>query len=209
MEELDFGVDIEEAGFGADYAAEQLRRSRHPLRRVIRRFYLDNILRDVRGPTIDLGCGAGQLLARLPHGSIGLELNKHLIAALQAEGLDARHYDPGSDDYAFTAMKRGFYRTMVLSHVLEHFDDVPTVMRKICSGCRTLDVERIVIVVPGIKGYRTDRTHRTFVTKSFIAAHELTECEGYRLSRTSCFPGNMESLGNKITYHETKLLYVR
>jgi len=198
-----------EVDFGADYAAEQLRRSKHPVRRIIKKFYLDNILRDVRGPTIDLGCGAGQLLARLPPRSIGLELNRHLIAALQAEGLNALHYDPASDDYAFAAMKRGFYQTMVLSHVLEHFDDVPTVMRKICSGCRTLGVERLVIVVPGIKGYKTDRTHRTFVTKSVIDAHALTECEGYKLSKTSYFPGNMESLGEKITYHETKLLYLQ
>ena len=35
--------------FDKDYAAEQLRRSRHPLRKIIKRFYLDNILRDVRG----------------------------------------------------------------------------------------------------------------------------------------------------------------
>ena len=48
--------------FGSAYAAEQLRRSRHPLRRLIKKFYLDRVLGEVGDrPTIDFGCGAGQL----------------------------------------------------------------------------------------------------------------------------------------------------
>jgi hypothetical protein len=54
------------AEFDKNYAAEQLRRRRHPLRRLVKRHYLNNILSEVRGPTIDFGCGAGQLLARFP-----------------------------------------------------------------------------------------------------------------------------------------------
>ena len=67
--------------FGSAYANEQLRRSRHPLRRLIKKFYLDRVLRELRGPTIDFGCGAGQLLARLPADSVGLEVNPHLVQA--------------------------------------------------------------------------------------------------------------------------------
>jgi len=38
--------------FGSAYAAEQLRRSRHPLRRLIKKFYLDRVLGEVEaGPS--------------------------------------------------------------------------------------------------------------------------------------------------------------
>ena len=71
----------EAAGFDAGYAGEQLRRSKQPLRKVVKGFYLRSVLSLLNGPTIDYGCGAGQLLALLPAGSLGLEVNPHLIAA--------------------------------------------------------------------------------------------------------------------------------
>ena len=74
--------------FDRHYAAEQLRRSRHPIRRFVKGFYLRNILRDVRGSAIDFGCGADQLLERLPPGSAGLEVNKYLIEELRRSGFD-------------------------------------------------------------------------------------------------------------------------
>ncbi|MEO8407474.1 MAG: hypothetical protein ABI476_03505, partial [Oxalobacteraceae bacterium] len=77
----------------------QLRRSRHPLRKSIKFFYLKNILRDVVGKTIDFGCGAGQLLTGLPAGSVGLEVNPHLVDALRKAGLNAQRYDPEDDFY--------------------------------------------------------------------------------------------------------------
>ena len=47
--------------FDRSYAAERLRRSRHPLRRLINSFYLRNVLADVRGATIDFGYGGCRL----------------------------------------------------------------------------------------------------------------------------------------------------
>ncbi|MGH9809968.1 MAG: hypothetical protein ACRD9W_22420, partial [Terriglobia bacterium] len=101
--------------FDQAYAAEQLRRSRHPLRKIIKRFYLENILRDVQGATIDFGCGAGQLLARLPFGSLGLEVNPHLVAALREAGLNVRQYEPAVDRLSLHEIPVGYYRTLVLA----------------------------------------------------------------------------------------------
>ena len=54
------GVVSSAAEFDRHYAAEQVRRSRHPLRRIVKGFYLREVLRDVVGPSIDFGCGASQ-----------------------------------------------------------------------------------------------------------------------------------------------------
>ena len=201
------GQGLPRNDFGADYAAEQLRRASHPFRRRIRKFYLDNILRDVRGPTIDFGCGAGQLLSRLPKGSLGLELNPHLVSMLQASGLNAMQYDSEADGFAFKGLAQNHYQTFVVSHVLEHFEDVPQIMKRMFRGCFELGVKRIVAVVPGIKGYLSDATHRTFVTEGFIAYHGLKQIEDFRLTHTSYFPGNVRKFGEAFTFHELKLVY--
>ena len=74
--------------FDQAYADEQIRRRSSPARRLVKARYLDNLTRRFTGPTIDLGCGAGQLLERLPKGSVGLEINDALIAYLQTLKLD-------------------------------------------------------------------------------------------------------------------------
>ena len=197
------------AAFGADYAAEQLRRSRHPLRRLAKRPYLDSLLRELHGATIDFGCGAGQLLARLPAGSIGLEINPHLIAALRARGLDAVAYDPAADGYALRSLPAGRYVSLVMAHVLEHLDDPAAALRAIFGGARRLGLERIVIVVPGAKGWRSDPTHRTFIDYAWLDRHGFRQCEGYALTRARHFPIDVARLGEYFTYHELQLIYDR
>jgi hypothetical protein len=200
---------LSKSDFGADYAAEQLRRASHPIRRRIRKLYLDNILREVRGPTIDFGCGAGQLLSRLPAGSVGLELNPHLVNRLRDSGLNAVRYDSDADDFEFKGFEKERFQTLVISHVLEHFDNVPQIMQRMFRGCFGLGIKRIIVVVPGIKGYRSDATHRTFVTERFIDSHGLARCEGFNLARASYFPGNLRKFGSAFTFHELKMVYDR
>jgi SAM-dependent methyltransferase len=194
--------------FGADYAGEQLRRSRHPFRKAIKFFYLENILRDVIGKTIDFGCGAGQLLARLPAGSLGLEVNPQLVAALRRDGLNSQLYDP-SDDFSFFDLPLACYETFVMAHVLEHFDDAASVLRKILSACYRLGIARAIIILPGKIGFRADKTHKTFVSRQYIMEHALVHCEGYALSDVSYFPVNIEVIGDYFIFHEMKLLYRR
>jgi SAM-dependent methyltransferase len=195
--------------FDQTYAEEQLRRSRHPLRRLIKKFYLDSVLREVHGATIDFGCGAGQLLARLPAGSIGLEVNPHLVQALQGGGMNARFYDASSDDFSLSGLDAGRYKSLVISHVLEHFDDTEQVMHKLWRACARLGVETIVAVVPGARGYASDATHKTFVTEDYVREHGLQRCEGYRLDAAKYFPLDVARVGDYFIFHEMKLVYRR
>ena len=195
--------------FDQRYAAEQLRRSRHPLRRLIKTFYLDQVLREATGATIDFGCGAGQLLERLPRGSLALEVNPHLVEALQQRGLDARYYDAYADDFSLLLLAGGRFESFVISHVLEHFDDTSAVMRKLWRACARLGVETIVAIVPGAKGYASDATHKTFVTEQYILERGLARCEGYTLARANYFPIDAARVGDWFVFHELKLVYRR
>jgi SAM-dependent methyltransferase len=194
--------------FGVVYAAEQLRRSRAPLRKFVKSFYLQNILCDVKGKTIDFGCGAGQLLARLPAGSVGLEVNSHLVTKLRRAGLNAQLYDV-NDNFSFHEFLPGHYQTFVMAHVLEHFDHADNKLRKILHSCYRIGIEHIVIIVPGAEGFRSDPTHRTFVNKHYLIENQLLICEGYALREATYFPMNFESIGNHFVFHELKLIYDR
>ena len=195
--------------FDQAYAAEQLRRSRHPLRRFIKRFYLNSVLEDVHGPTIDLGCGAGQLLARLPAGSLGIDINPALVEHLRSIGMNVLAYDAASDDFALRGFRENCYKTLVISHVLEHFQDAASVMHSLWRACLRLGIDTIVVVVPGAKGYASDATHKTFVNVRFIEAQGLRQVEGFQLAKVRYFPINWERVGERFTFHELKLVYRR
>jgi len=197
------------AEFDKNYAAEQLRRRRHPLRRLVKRHYLNNILSEVSGPTIDFGCGAGQLLARLPTGSVGLEINPYLVQELRRTGLNVLSYNPEEDQFLLREFQADYYRTMVIAHVIEHFSDSAQTMRRIWGACGRLGIRKIIVVVPGAKGYRSDPTHKTFVNQRYLEDQGLRNCEGYSISKTAYFPINAEWFGEYFTFHEFKIVYER
>lgn len=195
--------------FGERYAAEQIRRRRSLARRVIKTLYLRNILRELTGPTIDLGCGAGQLLERLPAGSIGLETNPKLVDHLLRLGLEARLYDVIMDDFALKGLERAVFAHLVCAHVIEHFADPATALRKLAKACERLGIQSMIFVVPGERGFRSDDTHRTFVTADYIAAHGLQVLGSFRLHTVRYFPGNLRAIGRWFVYHECHLIWRR
>ena len=195
--------------YDREYAGRQLRRKRNPLRRAIKHFYLENLLREVRGRTIDLGFGAGQLLERLPEGSLGLEVNPHLVEEARRAGLNAAVYDTSSAEPLIDAVPAGAYSTLVLAHVLEHFADADVMLRNILRSAAALDIGRVIFVVPGAKGFQFDSTHRTFVNRRYLEEHGLLSCEGYRVTTRRYFPGDREWIGRYYTFHEFMFVYDR
>lgn len=195
--------------FDRHYAAEQLRRSNHPLRRFVKGFYLRNMLRDVRGPCIDFGCGAGQLLARLPSGSVGLEVNPHLIESLRGRGLDVRQAHAEMRDFELIGLPAGTFRTLVIAHVLEHLPDPAAALQVLLASCRRLGIERVIVVVPGAKGYASDHTHKTFITRRWLDDNTPQQQSGFVRSRVEYFPGPWAWVGRHFIFHEMKVVFDR
>lgn len=195
--------------FDLEYAAEQLRRARHPLRRLVKSFYLRNVLRDVRGPTIDFGCGAGQLLSRLPAGSVGLEVNPHLIEALRAAGHTVQLASAEMRDFELGGVEPGCFRTLVIAHVLEHLPDPAAALRVLLAACSRLAIERVIVVVPGAKGFASDRTHKTFIDLPYLQSNMLAKVGEFALTGASYFPGPWEWVGRYFVFHELKVVFDR
>lgn len=181
--------------------------NRGSLRRWVRTFYLKDIASYCIGKCIDFGCGTGELLKILPEGSIGFEINPIATAYCKANGLSVDVYHPQQDDYRFDMIPENVYTTFTMNHVLEHIDDSHLIMRKIFNSCHRLGIKRIVFTVPGMAGYRSDATHRTFIDREYLASHDLTQEQNYKLIRSKYFPFPMEAVGKIFTHNELRLIY--
>lgn len=191
--------------YNEDYAEYQLKRSK--LRKYIRTFYLKQVYKYVEGKAIDFGCGIGELLANLPTGSIGLEVNETAVRYCKKKGLRVNKYDPEIDKYQFKNYDLENYATFIICHVLEHIENVSSIFRTICRSCNRLGIRKIIVVVPGLKGFKFDKTHRTFINEDYLKKNNMLHLEGYYLAKKIYFPLNFEILGNYFRYHELIVIY--
>ena len=191
--------------YGKAYKDYQLNRS--CFRKLIRRAYLKNVLKYVVGKAIDFGCGVGELLQVLPPGSVGFEINEEAVKHCRSAGLDVRLYKPEIDRYNFEDISPREFKTFVISHVLEHLEKPAEVMKSIFSFCIRSDIGRVIIIVPGVKGFRQDKTHKTFLDIGSMEELGLTGVEGFEVSEKKYFPINAFWAGNFFTYNELFVVY--
>lgn len=193
--------------FDASYTDYQANRSW--LRKWVRKLYLRSAARQLKGPTLDFGCGIGELLERLPYGSRGLEYNLATVEFCRAKGLPVDTYDGFSDNWQLSAIPHEVrFDSMVISHVLEHLERPGDVLHRLLSAASIRGIHRVLVIVPGPAGYRIDATHRTFVDTQLLADPEVVSGTGFRLKRARYFPGDVRQLGNWFPHHELQVLYV-
>ena len=191
--------------YDKEYVEYQAQRSW--LRKLIRQFYLKQVLKHVEGEAIDFGCGIGELLAKLPNGSVGFEINKEAVKYCKKKGLQVRYYDPEIDNYQFKDCHFAKYESFIMCHVLEHLKNPDSAFRSILQSCTRLGIRKIVVVVPGLKGFKFDKTHKTFVNEDYLKKHNLWNTEGYFVVNKKYFPLNFSFLGRYFTYHELMVIY--
>ncbi|MBK8401761.1 MAG: hypothetical protein IPL29_12100 [Propionivibrio sp.] len=92
---------------------------------------------------------------------------------------------------------------------LDRFYDPAKAMRMLLAACLRLGFERVIVVVPGAKGYASDYTHMTLVDHTYFKNHQLLNCEGFVCSSLSYFPGPWKWLGCHFVFNETKLVFDR
>jgi hypothetical protein len=195
-------------GFDNSYTAYQADRSR--LRKLVRRAYLRSARDKLRGPTLDFGCGVGELLATLPDGSMGIEYNRATVEHCVSNGLDVAWYDGYADDWALMAVdSTRRFESMVVSHVLEHLDAPMEVLGKLLASAARLGIQRALVIVPGSAGFRIDQTHRTFVDHGMLEKAAAPGLAGFRVQSSRYFPLNARVVGDWFPHHELQVLLVR
>ena len=181
--------------------------NRGTVRKFVRKLYLNDIRKYCIGKTIDMGCGIGELLKILPEGSIGFEVNQVAVDFCKHQDLNVQLYNFEEDDYKLKMINKGEFKTFTMNHVLEHIEDSQETVKKIFESCNRLEIERIVFTVPGYKGFQSDKTHRTYITRKYFSSNELFNDGHYKLIRSKYFPINWERFGHFFTHNELRIVF--
>lgn len=194
--------------YGREYTEYQLNRSR--FRRWVRNAYLRRAATLVaEGPCIDFGCGVGELLARLPAGSIGLEFNPDTVEHCRRRGLDVAWYDGTRDGWQLGALPPDRrYASLVMSHVLEHLDDPEKALVPLLEAAADRGVGTALLIVPGPAGFRLDPTHRTFIDLTWMR-RVFANLRGWDLVHSGYFPFNARPVGKFFAHNELQVLAKR
>ena len=194
--------------FDQRYTDYQSQRS--ALRKWVRRAYLRSAAAQLEGRVLDFGCGVGELLERLPEGSMGLEYNPATVEHCRGKGLDVAAYDGFADDWSLSVLppERRF-DSMIISHVLEHLEGPADILERLLRAAARRGVRRVLVIVPGRAGYRIDDTHRTFVDRDMLADARILQDSGFGLQQARYFPVNARAVGDWFAHHELQALYIR
>jgi SAM-dependent methyltransferase len=177
------------------------------LQKIIRKIYLRDIQKCCTGKTIDLGCGVGELLQLLPEGSIGYEINPLAVDYCKSKGLQVFLYDPQDDNYQLQDIPANQFESFTMNHVLEHTEDTVEVIQKLFATCHRLRIRRLVFTLPGIKGFFSDKTHRTFIDINFFKTNGLLNNDFYRLKKQKYFPFNYKIVSKFFVHNELRLIF--
>lgn len=85
--------------------------------RAKREVVIGGIVQRGKGPSLDIGCGAGRYLPWLPRPVTGVDIDKREVARLAARGWAVRRVDARKLPF-----RSGSFRTVLLSEVVEHVD---------------------------------------------------------------------------------------
>lgn len=195
-------MDNVENKYGDEYF--EYLRNRSVIRSFVRHFYLNNILKWVRGKSIDYGCGAGELLSRLPHDSIGFEINPVAVKyCKEVRNLNVFTIDQSNS--VLRSVEKNKFSTFIMSHVMEHVSDPERFLKKTMEECREIGITRLIFVVPGEKGFKSDKTHKTFIDIDFFRKNQNSD--KYNLIHYNYFPINSAAAGKWFTHNELLVVF--
>jgi hypothetical protein len=194
--------------YGDGYTRYQL--ERNAVRKLVRRIYLRSAAAALRGPTVDFGCGIGELLERLPSGSVGLEINPISVAYCASQGLTAFLYDGECDDWSLGVLdRRHGLESLVISHVLEHLTQPMQKLSALLRACNRLGISQVLVIVPGRRGYESDDTHRTYIDFAMLSDPSVVTGTDFTFASGRYFPGNIRVLGDFFSHHELQVSFRR
>jgi cyclopropane fatty-acyl-phospholipid synthase-like methyltransferase len=175
-------------------------------RALVRKFYLRETAKNCIGKVIDFGCGAGSLLQILPAGSIGFEINPVAVDFCQKMGLNVFQLNKQDIFASLYQHATKNYSTFVMSHVLEHIAEPELFLRGLLKFLQKTEVRRLVFVLPGQKGFLSDKTHNTFIDRKWFEREIFAE--GFKLKEVCSYyyPVNSEKFGRFFTHNEWHLI---
>jgi len=145
-------------------------RSRSLKGRLYRTWWLyPRLVRQLSGRVLDVGCGIGDMLRFRPN-TVGVDINPKTVAWCREQGLEAHSME--IDRLPFEA---GSFDGLILDNVLEHIANPGPLLTEARRVLRPSG--RILVGVPGLKGYRADPDHKVYYDEAGLV--RLLEHNGF------------------------------
>jgi SAM-dependent methyltransferase len=143
-----------------------------------RRWLYPRLCRYLKGRTLDIGCGIGDLLSYRKD-TVGADINPEIIKWCKTRGLDV-HFMP-IDKLPFG---RNSFDSAIMDNVLEHIEKPKEILQE---TNRVLSDGGIFIVgVPSLKGFKNDSDHKVYYSKEKLV--ETVSGYGFMLKRQFSMP---------------------
>jgi len=136
------------------------------------------LARRLRGRTLDIGCGIGDMLAHRAQ-TVGVDINPQTVAYCRSIGLDA--HIMRIDQLPFDSMT---FESALMDNVIEHIAEP----RPLLAETRRVLVSggRLLIGVPGRRGWDSDPDHKVFYDEPSLRA--AVEPNGFEHMETFAAP---------------------
>ena len=161
----------------------------------MRRLFLLPIKRYFHGKVLDMGAGIGEFLDCYPN-SIGIDRDYAMVSYCHAKG--ARCIQ--ADAYLLPFIHDAF-DGILLNNILEHLerpDDAFSEIRRILK-----ENGRLMIELPGQKGFHHDKTHVRFWGRNDIV--NFLKLQGFRDISTHYFPVPCRKAGDVFTHNKLRV----
>lgn len=139
-------------------------RSRSFLGYIYRRFVIyPRLNKRCQGKVLDYGCGIGDFLSFSPS-AIGVDVNAFCVDFCVSKKLNAISIDSGAP----LPFGNDYFDTIVMDNVLEHIADPDFVLNEF--GRVLKPGGKLIVGVPGIKGFEQDTDHKVFYGKRELSS---------------------------------------
>ena len=160
---------------------------------LIYRIYLlyPKLIKYLKGRVLDIGCGLGDFVEFRPE-TVGIDINPLSIDYCKKKSLDV--YQMEYDKIPF---KDDSFDSILLDNVLEHINNPNMLLIEIN---RTLTSKgKLLIGVPGAKGFKKDSDHKKFYNKNSLI--NLVEGFGFKYKTHFYTPININIFSSIISQH--------
>lgn len=132
--------------------------SRSFLGYLYRQYWLyPRLTRRLKGLTLDVGCGIGDMLAFRP-GTIGTDINSHTVDYCLQRGLNAKQMSPNVLPFASAT-----FDSVLLDNVIEHIENPSSLLKEVRRVLKNGGF--LVVGVPGERGWSSDPDHKVAYTE--------------------------------------------
>jgi SAM-dependent methyltransferase len=173
-------------------------RQRSPASILLRKLFFIPIAKYFSGRVLDIGSGIGEFLEYYTD-SIGIDIDRDCVTFCKSKGLNCLHADVYKlpfDDNSFDGV--------LLNNILEHLEK---------PGVAFLEIKRVLrndgkllIELPGKKGFYYDKTHVKFWGKKEIV--DFLEKWSFKDIRAKFFPLPFEFAGDILTHNKLRVFAI-